>query len=73
MHTASAFFPVTKSHFPEIETAAAVVGAGPKHSAGVAYSSPSTFAAIASISTLNSGRVKPETIISVEAGGGSAA
>jgi hypothetical protein len=30
-------------------------------------------AAIASTSTLNSGRVKPETIISVDAGGGSAA
>jgi hypothetical protein len=30
-------------------------------------------AAIASTSTLNSSRVKPETIISVEAGGGSAA
>ena len=33
----------------------------------------SDLAAITSTSTLNSGRVKPETIISVEAGGGSVA
>src|SRR6266545_7119055 len=39
---------------------------------GIDQGLPSNCAAMASISTLNSGRVKPETIIRVEAGGGSA-
>jgi hypothetical protein len=42
---------------------------GGEQSAG-ANQAPGALAAIASTSTLNSGRVKPDTIISVEAGGG---